>query len=142
MRSEQATDCGMLSAGSQSIRAWVKYSAVWQELKTAGPFRSLLAFTVGVLVPILGYLFIPASRTGTSVLDKGILPSGGPWLARLLLGFFRWFIKIYSWPWIVAVFALFAVLAIRWHKRKEGWVSSWLAGTFFILMLHQIIMRM
>lgn len=119
----------------------MKIPAVWQELKTAGPFRSLLAFTAGVALPLAGYL-LPTMPSGRSVLDKGHLLSGGPWLLQLLFRIFSLLAKIWSWPWIVLVFLVFTGFAIVQRREEKGWTFAFVAAWAFLAVLHEIIFRL
>jgi hypothetical protein len=113
-----------------------------QSIKTAGPLRSLAAFTVGVSVSVAGYLLSQTTRTGVSVLDNGELPARGPWAIRLLFRGANLFVRINSWPWIMLVFLVFASLAVLRRKDEKGWTFAFVAGAAFIGTLHEIIFRM
>jgi|SRR5215472_2757596 len=115
---------------------------MWQEIKTAGPIRSMLAFAAGVLVTLVTYLLRDIMRTGLSVMDKEEIPSRGSWLIQLLSVVPRLFMKINSWPWIALVFVIFAALTIQRRREEKGWVFALTAGVAFMETQHQAILRL
>ncbi|HET8924200.1 MAG TPA: hypothetical protein VFN26_14520 [Candidatus Acidoferrum sp.] len=112
---------------------------MWQEIKTAGPVRSWLAFTAGVLVWLFRYLLYLKVRTGVSVMDKGQLPSEGPAYLWLIP---RFWMKVNSLPWILLLFLVFAGLAVGKRRDEKGWTFAFVAGLAFRGTLYQVISRM